>query len=383
MNLKPLMLAAFFAAALPAAQAADVKMVDGIAAVANNDVITYRDLNQAVARARQSLPKGSNVSDAELRRQVLGQLINQSLVVQAGQRNNVGATDAEIDEALAHNAQSNKTTVAALYAQAAKQGISRNALRRNIAQSIISQKVQQQAVMQHARVSDEEVDAFINRAAQQGVTLPEGAPVRQYRARHILLRADSDNAAAAAESSIRKIYSQARSGTDFATLAREYSQDGSAAAGGDLGWFADGQMVPQFEDAVHRLRPGQVSAPVRSQFGWHVIKLEEVRDAGTPEERQRNAVRLYLAEQKAQHHRVEHQAEMAGNDTYEEYPRHAQRNAGHLDFSQCRSHGYHKGQQQNRMSYPRSEDELPEPLHKLSLSLRGRAVSRLNGFLIA
>ena len=142
MNLKPLMLAAFFAAALPAAQAADVKMVDGIAAVANNDVITYRDLNQAVARARQNLPKGSNVSDAELRRQVLGQLINQSLVVQAGQRNNVGATDAEIDEALAHNAQSNKTTVAALYAQAAKQGISRNALRRNIAQSIISQKVQ-------------------------------------------------------------------------------------------------------------------------------------------------------------------------------------------------------------------------------------------------
>ena len=300
MNLKPLMLAAFFAAALPAAQAADVKMVDGIAAVANNDVITYRDLNQAVARARQSLPKGSNVSDAELRRQVLGQLINQSLVVQAGQRNNVGATDAEIDEALAHTAQRNKTTVAALYAQAAKQGISRNALRRNIAQSIISQKVQQQAVMQHARVSDEEVDAFINRAAQQGVTLPEGAPVRQYRARHILLRADSDNAAAAAESSIRKIYSQARSGTDFATLAREYSQDGSAAAGGDLGWFADGQMVPQFEDAVHRLRPGQVSAPVRSQFGWHVIKLEEVRDAGTPEERQRNAVRQYLAEQKAQ-----------------------------------------------------------------------------------
>ncbi len=66
----------------------------------------------------------------------------------------------------------------------------------------------------------------------------------------------------------------------------------------------------------------------------------------------------------AQHHRIDHQAEMTGEDTHEENPRHAQRYAGYLDLRQRRSDGDHKSQQQNRMSYPRSEDKLPEPLHK-------------------
>ena len=67
-----------------------------------------------------------------------------------------------------------------------------------------------------------------------------------------------------------------------------------------MGWFADGMMVAPFEEAVHKLKPGQVSPPVRTQFGWHIIKLNDVRDAGTPEERQRNAVRQYMSGQKAQ-----------------------------------------------------------------------------------
>ncbi|MDO5640159.1 MAG: peptidylprolyl isomerase [Neisseria sp.] len=298
MKCKSLMLAAALGLTFSTAQAADVKMVDGIAAVADGDVITYSELNQSIAAARRNLPKGSQISNDELRQQVLAQLINQSLIVQAGKRRNIGASDAEIDAAIEQTAQARKTNAAGVYAQAARDGMSRATLRRNIADNIISQKVQQQAIMQNSRVSDQEIDSFIARAQQQGVTLPEGEPVRQYHARHILIKAESGNAAAAAETEIRKIYTQARSGVDFAALARQYSQDGSASEGGDLGWFTDGVMVPQFEDAVHQLKPGQVSPPVRSQFGWHVIKLEGVRDAGTPEERQRNAVRQYIAQQK-------------------------------------------------------------------------------------
>ncbi|ENS7673347.1 TPA: peptidylprolyl isomerase, partial [Neisseria gonorrhoeae] len=165
--------------------------------------------------------------------------------------------------------------------------------------NIIAEKVRQQAVMQNSRVSEAEIDAFLEQAQKQGITLPEGAPLRQYRAQHILIKADSENAAVGAESTIRKIYDQARNGTDFAGLARRYSQDASAGNGGDLGWFADGVMVPAFEEAVHALKPGQVGAPVRTQFGWHIIKLNEVRDAGTPEERIRNSVRQYIFQQKA------------------------------------------------------------------------------------
>ncbi|WP_416191516.1 peptidylprolyl isomerase [Neisseria sp. CCUG12390] len=285
MNVKPLMLAVVLGLSLNAAHAADVKASDSIAAVVDNDIITQRQVSQAVAEARRNLPKGTKVADADLRQQVLAQMVNQTLIVQAGKRRNIQASEAEID---------------AVIAQTPSLKNANKRVRREIGDSIIVEKVRQQAIMENSRVSDSEVTSFINRAQQQGVTLPEGEPLRQYNAQHILLKADSDNAAAAAESSIRKIYAQARSGADFAGLARQYSQDGSAANGGDLGWFSDGMMVTPFEDAVHKLQPGQVSPPVRTQFGWHIIKLNDIREAGTPEERQRNAVRQYISQQKAQ-----------------------------------------------------------------------------------
>lgn len=285
MNLKPLMLAALLGLSLPTAHAADIKVSDSIAAVVGNEVITQRQVARAEAAARKSLPKGSQIGAAELRQQVLAQMVNQSLIVQAGKRRNIQASEAEIDAVIARDPALKNAT---------------KAQRREIGDTIIMEKVRQQAVMQNSRVSEAEIDSFLAQAQKQGVKLPEGAPMRQYRAQHILLKADTENAAAAAESSIRKIYTQARSGSDFGTLARQYSQDGSASAGGDLGWFGDGVMVPEFESAVHKLKPGQVSAPVRTQFGWHIVKLNEVREAGTPEERQRNAVRQYISEQKAQ-----------------------------------------------------------------------------------
>ncbi|PSJ80452.1 peptidylprolyl isomerase [Neisseria iguanae] len=285
MNEKPLMLAVVLGLSLNAAPAANVKASDSIAAVVDNNIITQRQVSEALADARRNLPKGTQIADSELRRQVLAQMVNQSLILQAGKRRNIQAGEAEIDAVIAQN-------------PSLKNADKR--VRREISDSIIIEKVRQQAIMENSRVSDSEVTSFINRAQQQGITLPEGEPLRQYNAQHILIKADSDNAAAAAESSIRKIYTQARSGTDFAGLARQYSQDGSAADGGDLGWFSDGMMVAPFEDAVHKLKPGQISAPVRTQFGWHIIKLNDIRESGTPEERQRNAVRQYISQQKAQ-----------------------------------------------------------------------------------
>lgn len=285
MNFKPLMMAALIGLSLNTVHAAEVKASDSIAAVVDNEVITQRQLNAALAAARRNLPKGTQIDASELRKQVLAQMVNQSLIVQAGKRRNIQVSDAEID---------------AVIAQTPSLKNAGKAECREIADTLIMEKVRQQAVMQNSRVSDAEVERFIARAQEQGVTLPEGEPLRQYRAQHILIKADTDNAAAAAETTVRKIHQQARSGADFAALAREYSQDTSASQGGDLGWFSDGMMVVPFEDAVHKLKPGQISAPVRTQFGWHIIKLTDVRDAGTPEERQRNAVRQYLSQQKAQ-----------------------------------------------------------------------------------
>ncbi len=98
-------------------------------------------------------------------------------------------------------------------------------------------------------------------------------PQTEYHASHILV--DSEEKA-------KDLKAQIDGGADFAELAKANSSDGSAAAGGDLGWFGLGMMVKPFEDAVLALKPGEVSAPVQTQFGWHLVKLSETRPAAVP-----------------------------------------------------------------------------------------------------
>jgi peptidyl-prolyl cis-trans isomerase D len=100
------------------------------------------------------------------------------------------------------------------------------------------------------------------------------------RARHILVGAGADEAAA--EARARAAYDRARSGEDFAALARELSDDpGSREAGGDLGLAERGDFVAAFADAVWAMKPGEIRGPIRSEFGWHVIRLEEVQPETT------------------------------------------------------------------------------------------------------
>jgi peptidyl-prolyl cis-trans isomerase C len=98
---------------------------------------------------------------------------------------------------------------------------------------------------------------------------------QEVRARHILVETEDEATAIAAE---------LKNGADFATLAKEKSKDpGAAAEGGDLGYFTKDQMVPEFSDVAFKMQPGQVSAPVKSQFGWHIIKVEDKRIRPVPE----------------------------------------------------------------------------------------------------
>jgi peptidyl-prolyl cis-trans isomerase D len=125
----------------------------------------------------------------------------------------------------------------------------------------------------------------------------------QIHARHILVAVkDSDSEAAKqkAKERIEKIYKEAKAGADFAKLAKDNSDGPSAPNGGDLGWFGKGAMVPDFEKAAFALKKGEVSEPVKTQFGWHVIKVEDKKE-GTAEtlEQARDEIKSRLAEEKA------------------------------------------------------------------------------------
>ena len=98
-------------------------------------------------------------------------------------------------------------------------------------------------------------------------------PEQEVRARHILVET---------EDKAKEILQKLKAGGDFIALAKENSKDPGAADGGDLGYFAKGQMVPEFAEAAFKLDKGQLSDPVKTQFGWHVIKVEDKRNRPLP-----------------------------------------------------------------------------------------------------
>jgi peptidyl-prolyl cis-trans isomerase C len=127
-------------------------------------------------------------------------------------------------------------------------------------------------------------DAYMQRAVDERVTdadvqqaydaqYASAGPVEEVRAAHILV--DS-------EAKAQELKGELDGGADFAALAAEHGTDGTAARGGDLGWFVHEQMVPEFADAAFALQPGDISGPVQSPFGWHLIKLEERRERPVP-----------------------------------------------------------------------------------------------------
>lgn len=151
-------------------------------------------------------------------------------------------------------------------------------------------KIQNRAIMADAYMRAELVERITPEAVQAlyDERYANAAPEKEVRAAHILV--DSEEKAAALKAEID-------GGADFAELAKANGTDGTAANGGELGWFAHGDMVPEFADAAFAMEPGTLSAPVKSAFGWHLIKVEEKRDrAAPPLEEVREALASELAQ---------------------------------------------------------------------------------------
>jgi peptidyl-prolyl cis-trans isomerase D len=154
-----------------------------------------------------------------------------------------------------------------------------------------------QSVADLQKVSSEEVQAFYER--NHALFRQE----EQVRARHILIKVDQASPAGMVEDALNTtlaIRKEIEQGREFAELATEHSQDSSNLQGGDLGWFSRGQMIEEFEQVAFSLEPGTVSDPVRTLFGFHLIKVEERRAERTLSlEEASESIRRQLAEEKA------------------------------------------------------------------------------------
>ncbi|BDQ34043.1 peptidylprolyl isomerase [Pseudodesulfovibrio portus] len=146
-------------------------------------------------------------------------------------------------------------------------------------------------------VTDEEVAAYY--AANQA-SMEEG---EQVKARHILVMVkdtDPDSVKTEAKKKIEMVLEKAKSGEDFAKLAQEYSEGPTGPSGGDLGWFGRGAMVPAFEEAAFGAAKGDIVGPVKSRFGWHVIKVEDRKEGSARTlDDAKDEIRIQIAQEKA------------------------------------------------------------------------------------
>lgn len=293
-----LMAAALCLAASTGAQAGEFDT----AARVNDTVITRQRVQHAVEALMQAkrLNYGGITNPGqykEMERRVLEELIAQELLWQEANRQGYAATANELEQML-EQMRKRYSSEEAYLADLRQGGFTAESYKEDLRRQIAVRHFIEEMLVRRVALSNEEIhDAYI--ANQVQLMQPE-----QVNARHILiaLPPDADDGAIAeARGAIERVQAEAKAGTDFSELAKRYSQDATAATGGELGFAPRGVFVKPFEDAVFALKAGELSGIVRTRYGFHLIKLEARREARFLTEAEAGPqLRRYLASQKLQ-----------------------------------------------------------------------------------
>jgi peptidyl-prolyl cis-trans isomerase SurA len=254
------------------------EVLDRIVAVVGNDIILESELkfelSQYVSQAGITVKNAAEQN--KLERDFLGQMINNKLLLLAAQKDTtIKVTSKEVDDAVADQMKKVKAQFSEdeFQAQLQAEGLTENELKKKYREQIKNQMMVDRLVsarLSKVSVSTKEVKDFYQNYQDSIPDQPEAVKLS-----HILLPIDTS---AATLDSLKKkaegILQLVKKGQDFAQLAVMYSDDPSGKDGGDLGFFKKGDMIPQFEDVAFSLKPGEVSGVVRTEFGYHIIKVE-------------------------------------------------------------------------------------------------------------
>ncbi len=286
------------------AQAA--QLVDRIVAVVNKEVITLSELNAAVAAVDRQLRRQATPAPprAVLERQMLERLILDKAQLQRARDTGIRIDDLQLDRAVQRIAENNKLTLAEFRRTLERDGVPFDAWRQDLREQIMLNRLREREVDEKIQVSDSELDLFLEEMKAH----PERA---EYNASHILVRIpEQSNPERIEEARARalKARAEAAAGADFARLAATYSDAPDALEGGSLGWRSHQRLPELFALTLSRMKPGEVTEPLRVPNGYQLLKLDTFNAAATPpfesvrdlasdrvhEQRQRTEVRKFL-----------------------------------------------------------------------------------------
>ena len=261
------------------AWAAEKKAPGDKVAVVNGVTIskdTYdRELNFFVRRAAPGGQQIPDVQMAQMKSEVLESLIDRELLFQESKKKGIQVKSDAVSDQLQKIQQRypNKEEFKKLLSN---MGLTESDVQAQIERGMAIQELLDKEVTGKIKVSDEETKAFYDKNPQL-FQQPE-----QIKASHILIKVQADAPAdqkAEARKKIEDVQQKVKKGEDFATLAKTYSEGPSGPKGGDLGYFRRGQMVKPFEEAAFSLKPDETSEIVETQFGYHLIKVNDKKPA--------------------------------------------------------------------------------------------------------
>jgi peptidyl-prolyl cis-trans isomerase SurA len=257
------------------------ELLDRVVAVVNDGVVLDSDLEAQIQAVSERLHEQKLELPAQnvLRQQVLERLVLQEIQLQQANHAGVKVSDENVNAALQDVAKRNNMTLTQLPEALARQGIDYANYREEIRKEITLQLLRQRDVLQHISVTPREIDQFLERQAKTPSERDE------YNVSHILIAVGQEASQSqldAASQRAQAVYERAKGGEDFAKLAVAYSNSQTALDGGALGWRKGSELPTFLTDVIAKLHPGEVSAPLRTPTGFHIIRLNEIRGAAQP-----------------------------------------------------------------------------------------------------
>jgi len=273
---------------LPAASLAQTRelatrgeLLDRVAAIVNEGVVLNSELETQITSVSERLRQQNLELPPQnvLRQQVLERLVLQEIQLQRANHAGIKVSDENVNSALSDVAKRNGLTLSQLPDALAKQGEDYAAYREDIRKEITLSLLRQRDVLQHISVTPREIDQYLEKQAK----LP--SEHNEYNVSHILIAVAQDATPAQLDQAAKRatdVYQRAKGGEDFAKLAVANSNSQTALEGGALGWRKGGELPTFLTDVIARLKPGEVSEPLRTPTGYHIIRLNEMRGGAVP-----------------------------------------------------------------------------------------------------
>jgi len=249
---------------------------DGVAAIVNDTVISEYDLRQRIALfLSTSGMKPSPEAIARIRPQVLRELETERLQLLEAEKKKITVSSGEVDKAIKGILDDNHMSEEQLSQILAREGVQIATLRAQITAQIAWSKTVQDEYGDRVDITPEDVNAELARIAQS-------ASDTHFLASEIFEAVDSPEQDAKVKKDMEDLEEQLHEGAPFSAVARQFSQNPTAAQGGDLGWVTKGQLAPELEKTLNDMDPGEVSIPIRAAGGYYILYLRQRQEpAGT------------------------------------------------------------------------------------------------------